>query len=603
MELEELLKKVREIFKNKIKIIAVIVSFIILVVFIFIALKGLKTENDSFYPEVPQSLIPLYKMFTSKNYLGLTSYVDSIIPTLTEEEKKIALFYKGEALFLENSLDEAYKIFSNINKLYKMWQADFRIGCILLIQGNSELASIHIEKFDNYKEVYYWKGRLYEAKGELDKAIDYFKKAYTNNSVFRIGKIFYQKNDYKNAIIYLTRVADIEEYREDSIKIIIQSYKALEDFENELVWINKLLSIKNDIEYTIEKGFLLHKTGKNIEAYQTLLTVMPIIKDKKVMNLFADICFDVQKYEESFNYYKESIELLDKIKYERYIESSIKSNNYKYTPEIIKNFIDKFYIEDKNEIYKLYTYLVEAYINIEEFDLGLKYAKELVNINPNSDSYIMLARVYKSMGENNEYIMALREAARINSIYNKDLINALIDMKEYDMAHSFIKEVLSKDSYNVYFLYTKARIEIKKKEIEEALKTLYKLIDIKIEDKKIKSQSLYLLGSILFYRDNYDEAIKFLKESYNIDPNIETGINLANCLIIKNNLEEAINILNQLKTIDNDTKNISRVYSLLSYAYKKANDISNFRFYLDKALELDKNNNLANKLLKEFNRK
>ncbi|HOJ49486.1 MAG TPA: hypothetical protein PKW55_01595 [Spirochaetota bacterium] len=605
---DELLKKIKEkIIENKKKLLLVLSPLVIIIIAYSIIINSIKNSNNTtFYPQInANNLESIYKMFSNKNYLGLTSYVDSIIPTLNEEEKKIALFYKGEALFLEKSYDEAYKIFSSINKISKqLWQAEFRIGCIALIQGNLDIASDYIGNINlENPEVYYWKGRLEETMGNLDKAISYFKKSYSNDSFFRIGKILFHKKDYQNAVYYLSQIADINEYKEEAIKIIIDSYENLNDINNELIWLDKLLKIKQITEYTIKKGILLRKIGKSEEAYYTINPIIPIIKDKNTILNFANICFDTKRYDEAFKYYKEVEDMLEKNDYKNYIESSIKSKNYNYTPQIINSFIDKYYIEDKTEIYKLYTYMVEAYINNEDYDKALKYAKELINIEANSDSYIMLARIYKAMGEERDYILALREAARINSIYNKDLIESLIEMKEYETASNFVKEILSKDPYNIYFLYTKARLEIKQKNIEDALKTLYKLTDLKIEDNEIKAKAYYLLGSLLFYRDKYKEAIKYLEISYKIKVDTDTGLNLAYSFILNNNIESAINTLNQLKSFETDPIKISKIYSLLAYASKKNNDISSLRFYLDKAIEFDKNNTLAQKLMKEINRK
>ena len=168
--------------------------------------------------------------------------------------------------------------------------------------------------------------------------------------------------------------------------------------------------------------------------------------------------------------------------------------------------------------------------------------------------------------------------------------------KQFDRAIDLsLKAINLKNSFNNYLTY--AIILFDKGEYEKSKDVFLQLLE---NDAKNFLIFKYLSNIFLIEKDSKN-AIEYAKKALEFVDGIDNKIigleNLAKIYSVSNDFQQAINIMLDLLNLD---KTNSNYYNLLSLLYKDLNDYNNAILYINKALEIEPNNEEYLKHLKKF---
>ncbi|MFH1728370.1 MAG: protein kinase [Pseudomonadota bacterium] len=197
----------------------------------------------------------------------------------------------------------------------------------------------------------------------------------------------------------------------------------------------------------------------------------------------------------------------------------------------------------------IYYYTSDWDRGLKIFNLALKVAKQIGEIDRHAFSLLGLARIYKAMGNYELALKLLSEA--ISLALKTDDMNLIVEIKRemggihyflgnIDMAIETIEEGLEEatelgdESIVARYQNDLGMIYCKKERYEEALKSFYTSLKYKekVGDKYGVGVTLGNIVDIYFSQKNFDEALKYgeaaLKTTREIDDSWGIAINLHN---------------------------------------------------------------------------
>ncbi len=603
---KSLLKKVAEKLTNRKLLIILTIFFLIVTITLLLFLK--QSKKTYFYPPLKSDLLkPLRSMFKQKDYLNVTSYVDSIIPSLNNQDKVIALFYKAESYFQKRKLGEAWKIYFKLSKEnLKFWQTYFRIGCIAVLKDKNDKATLIFDKINyDVDEVLYWKGLLSYKEQRNDEALEYFNQVLIYpKAVFFAAKIFELKNKPEKAIEYFQILINKNgELKQQAMIKIINILEKSNQYKKSLSYIKEYeKDYPHDLDMKRQKGLILYKNGYIDQAYQLLSSQTLAKKDKKTYSLLGKMSFEMGRFEDTVKYY--GMIDLNKEQKKQYIDALMKIFKYKEAKNIIQDFIKKEDVNNQKVWVEMYHRLIECNLQLENLDEALKYAGILIKYEETADNYLLISKIYRMSGNREGYIESLKKATSMKPKFVDLLLNSLIQSKNLDEARIILNKILKKDPYHETALFYKAKIEYLNQYYHKAKISLYTLIYLPPKKKDLLGDSFYMLGSILFFEKDYPKAENMFRKVIAINSNsIKANLRLISVLMKINKKEEAKKRLLLLKSKANLEKTIlSIIYALLSQLELEIEGGSSLKVkhYLDRSLELDPDNKTALNVLKKI---
>ncbi|HOV15616.1 MAG TPA: tetratricopeptide repeat protein, partial [Spirochaetota bacterium] len=315
------------------------------------------------------------------------------------------IFYNGKTLIIlkkmvtilleQNKITDAIKILENEGRdldldllLSELYYKDKRM------ENSFEIMSkININKFRNSNLILFFKVCL-----ELDK-IDYIKK-YINhldklmiltasereNILYKLGEIFYNENDFKNANTIFARY--LKEFQSGSFyeKMLFMygvSLKNDKRYSDAIVEFSKIQKTgkKDEVyfESFVEKGeihFTLQEYKNAIDNYKQYLANKNFDRRKKeVLLQLGNSFFNIKNYKFAYDTYKKYLndyedteQIQNKIAY-----SLLKDDNY---AEILK------YFGNKSKTYDFQKYLIIlSHYKLKQFEKTIQISSELLKNN------------------------------------------------------------------------------------------------------------------------------------------------------------------------------------------------------------------------------
>lgn len=571
MESEKVLPKILAILKHKIFLFVLALLVLLTLLLIFIRFSSqTKTQTFPFYPISEHHHIkPILKMFSEKDYWNLTSYIEGILPLLKEEEKKIALFYQAETLFLQKKWEEAEKLFFEISKQYPdLWQSVFRLGCIAIEKRDYESANYFFSSLKvEHEEINYWKGLSLFYQNKKSEALTFFLKSLgKGESIYYSALIFNELEKYPEAISYFEQlVQKYPTYREEAIKSIIAIDEKIKDYAHGLKYIAEYEKyFGSTLAFSEKKGFFLYYLGRFEEAYAVLSPLVLISQNTLIYSILGNISFALKKYSEAITYY-EKAKFLDKKEKKQFFLSLIETFQLQKAIQTILNYLQTEKIEEE-EIPDIYRNLIQCFLGLEEYDKAEQYGIFLVSIEEKAENYILLSRIYKLKGNVQSSLATLKEAVKRNSLYLSQLIEELIEASHWEEALALVTNILRKEPYHEDGLLYQARIFYKMEKYQEAKTSLYKLIYSRPQKQKNYEEALFLLSGILIEENKLAEAQQMLEKILSLDSqNTRALLRLSYVLVWQKEWKKAELFLNQLQKQEKLPKNIlASVYELLS---------------------------------------
>ncbi len=493
-------------------------------------------------------------------------------------------FYKAEDLFEKEkygAAQEEFKVFmkesGDVNDpLYIKAKYYNALSALYLYHADAE--KLLLDFLKEYPEsiyqenVYFELGRYYYRKRKYEDAINWFAKINSDNLneedkgeyYFKLGYSQFRQDDLKSARNSFYEIIDSETqyqgpalyyyshiaYTEGSYQTALEGFKQLETNP----------SFSETVPYYIAQIYYLQ--GK----YDQLIEYAPKIMDSvdaknsvQMSHLIGDAFYRVGKYDEAVPYLEEYNMKSATTRDEDYQlgYAYFQSNDY---VNAIKMFDKVARVEDELAQVALY-HIGECYLQMENY-LYARNAFDLASTMPydadiEEDALYNYAVLSYKLDFNpfdeavealNLYLTRYPNSKRNQDIYQY-LINVYTTMKNYKSAMASIDKIEEKDfkiknayqmmafNYGVE-LYANAQYD-------DAI-TNFGLVKRYPIDPKLNALSLYWIAESHYYKADYNEAIKmyrnFLEEpgSYGLPEHNDAYYNIGYCYFKQDNRESAI---------------------------------------------------------------
>ena len=252
-----------------------------------------------------------------------------------------------------------------------------------------------IEYDPNWGLGYIWKGTYFERKGDFDKALDSYKMAVKldpNNDWFnkQICRIYFKKHDYRTGALYLKKaeklIIERDDNSESTYRWLGDIYLDIEDFKKAEKYYHKALEIEPTCHSIGHLEVILRVKGewdKDIDFLDSMIIVMPACQ-------YINHC--------RFNLYLDKKEFSQA---EKYFNLWIEGGN-------------PFPFFSGDSI--AYAYLIKGLGREQEAFTFLNNSrnsfKSQLNRNASFITYWNLARIHAILGEKDEALDYLSEAAK-----------------------------------------------------------------------------------------------------------------------------------------------------------------------------------------------
>lgn len=368
---------------------------------------------------------------------------DYLLETKEMQSKKITenLILQSEICIKGNELEEAEEQITKALEICKEYNLNDSYG-----KCNFLLANINLKRLEYDKAI-----------SSFERALFFFIKNNDKKSIFKcyrdIGVIYIQEKFYKGAISHFNFAEEILiEINEEDLNLYKDLYSNIANCYMKLNEPNKAL------EYILK----INDIEKNNS----------IKEEADMIVLKARSLFDMGQYEESKEYFRKALELLEKE-------------------------------EDRNKLAKVYLTISDVYQNIGDIDKVLEYSQKAYDIKRNDEDQYMLEGLFKiiySYIENKDFILARKycKSALAYAIKSKDKLN----------------------EYKVLRLYSS--IHKQEEELELAIEFLNKCINIvsTLDDQKLLA-SLYIELGDLYSNISKDKELEYYQKGVFVYKNLE----------------------------------------------------------------------------------
>lgn len=418
------------------------------------------------------------------NNLNADNYVDSLKRVLktSKEEDKIVILNDIADYYLDYSLVDARKyaikaiiLSQKFNNKKEEAFSNKVIGYFFYYQNNYDSAIFYFEKsLDLYQIVEYKKGisdvytslgRIYNKKGEIYKAIEFYNKsvlideelgndldkAITYND---IGKIYVNVNDYSKALKYFQKSITVFKKEKDEIYLatvyanIGNVYYNWQKYKEALVYIDYALKVftKKDMKYKIadllsNKGMVYESMGEYEKSFKLLNEALAInIEIENDLGIFncngniAKIKEKKQDYAAALKIYKQILIIAEKIDYKKGYISTLnnignieyKLGNFESAKVNIQKALDlSLQTGMLTETMLAYQYLADVFNSSKEYSKSVEYYKEYIIF---KDSIFNLEILSKVTEFNTKYELEKKEndilqLSTQNKLQNVELVN------------------------------------------------------------------------------------------------------------------------------------------------------------------------------------
>jgi len=516
------------------------------------------------------------------------------------KENVINRFNLGLAYYKEQMFDDAIEAFKQMLETNKADVDSHKkvdatavqiIGIIYYNYKNNDDEAIKyfkkaIELNPADADNYYYIGLSYLRKGDTENALQSFKASLskgikdTTDVKFRIGQIYYKKNQYSDAIKYFEDVIKEKSDHIEALELLGLIYHKRENSEKAISAFKKVVKAKPDdfnAFYLLGLNYFKQKEyEKMIEAYKKAIEINPN---------FADAHYNLGMAYYYRNMYEESIDELEKAKQLNPGDAAtfsflaqVKTTAYEYHLSKGTTYLtEENYYKAKNE-FELALKIkpgdseAEKYLNkaIEaikkEIPVKLEKARNYFNKEKFAEAFAEWNSVIEIDPENSEAKEGLKKIEKNLS----DVINA-----REKIANQLISEGKYAEALNEYVELKKIVPKGKLSVINEKITNLKAKVKTKISSL-IKSAEIYLTEK----NKNYKKALEKYNEILKYDENNEIALNAITKINAK---------------IDEDKEK----YLEMGKQNMQSNKEKAIA-YFKKVLDLDPNNKDANKYIQEL---
>ena len=515
--------------------------------------KLIEIDNNNYLPYLTKGnilakngqnveAIENYKLSLEKNNISTQALYNMGICYLNMKDYQQANKCFDDALLINPNLLEIYIAKAKIFEEQKNYN------------NAIELYNEIIPKFPYDDNIFYKKGICLENMEEYQEALKNFEQGlYINKSnidcLYHKGYCCDILNNKKQALkCYDDIIKSKEKNIDNKIKedcLILKSKILIDDekYDDALQGLNEALRLNPDNSYIyFYKGFINNKKGEHQEALNNYLKSIEINNKDKIIYYNLGLAYlEISDFEKSLNYLNKSFEL-DNTFYQALIKSGevlLKSKEYDKSIEIFDKILNNEK-EKNNELALLRK--GDALFMKNNFKEALELYENVLKLNENNEEALIGAGICeRKLFKLDEAINYYDRVLKINNnnenvLYNKAIALSLKGNNQ-DSNDLLTKAKSIKDSEDILYAFELNNLNDKNySKVNEEFDPYIK------ENKQITNPGLYnIKAQSLLHEEKYDEALKYIEQALELNPNYTYAINTkANILDKTGKKDEAL---------------------------------------------------------------
>lgn len=448
----------------------------------------------SFAQDVPGIYSRAMEAYHSANYSEANSLFEKFFTghTIQDELYSTAKYYSADALLNLDSKNAAATGFEYLVKNFR-WSAFrdkalYKLGMIYFTQDNYSRCRFYLTQLlDEYPEseldgsALYWIGESFSKEKKFNEAISFLQQAinspknnkFVDYSIYTLANTYEKTGDYKNAVKYYDQLLsfhrDSKLVSSAQIRIGIAYFK-LKDYQSSILELNNPMVTSLPADQYAESLYLLANSYYRVKDYANAeKTYNTVIKDfpgspviREVKYGLAWSYFQQKKYNSSYELFNSISDGTDSI--------AIKSFYWKAE--------SKRYAGQDTEAFNIYKEFLVKYPG-SDLSYGIQYQLGLVYFND----------------------------------------------KNYEQSQKFLTNALQSPDQDIKAkaLTLIAEISLERNNYESAIEKFRVVLNLNDVSENLKKRALLGLGSASLYSGKYDDAITYLTDLNNEDPDFETA--------------------------------------------------------------------------------
>lgn len=526
----------------------------------------------------------------------------------------------GEIYLLKNENEKAIVEYSealNRDKSSPKMPNDIGVACHRLGRLKEAMSWYlkAVEIDPTYVVAYNNLGIVHYHKGEKEKGKEYFKKAISvdpeyADAYLNLGLIFLQEADYEKAEEYFKKSLELKENYPIASNYLGLLYLNTSRFDDAIHCFKSAL--KNDPQYSeayYNLGFAYSRIGKFEEA---------LFFTKKALEI--NPYYTSNRFKLGIDVYSDKLDVL--ISRELTHEMEIEKTNEPVLEEenLFENLFTKGeIIEDLNEIQRQ----AESLYEMGNFDKATEKLHEVIRHQPeNKKATILLAKIYRKKKLYGEAIDLLKNIQDDEDAL-KELIKVFMENGDYFFARMRIELLLEKNPEDIEGLTLYAELQERQGEIDAAIETLEKILNISKKDELLTKfgkllanagkiqrakeilkdvvqrvedkEAMFLLSKIYYSENNYFDSKNLLEKIIKMDEKNPDYLKLL--IKVQFKLFEFESALKTVEFLKKVSFGDSDIYLLEGMIYYRTNQETKAINALEYSISLDENNVNAYKLL------
>ena len=467
----------------------------------------------------------------------------------------------------------------------------------------------------------------YKYLNDTDKSRAYFERVitaskkretdafYLENSHYNIGYIYYTDNEFVKSFPYFLKAYDLNDSNPNTIYMLALSAFGCSDIVNAEKYAAMYLNqVQSDLimEYILGSIYYINDSIKAIE-YLSRVKRSQTFEGLVALGLYYEITDDNDKAANIINsVLKHRPDLIAphiadaRIK----LKGDDKSESYKkliaagilcFKNNIFKTAEDLFYkaleIKDPDNG-DIYYFLARTHEVNKLYSIAISYYKRYYEYSKQSNALVRIGYIYAAQKNYSKAYAYFTQAAKQDpknpEIYFFWGLAQMWEGKNKDAKNNLLKATAIKDDEELYHLYL-AMILDKLGEVNKAIETA----KLAIKHNKGGGRSYNFLGYIYADRNmNLDEAMKLVLKALEFEPNNGAYIDSLGWIYYrKGDYVAALkNLLLAEEKLDEIGYPDAVVYDHLGDTYLKLDNKNRALFYWEKALKLENNNLIKEKI-------
>ena len=366
------------------------------------------------------------------------------------------------------------------------------------LEGLNE--ALRLNQNNNNEYIYFYKGFIYNKKGEHQEAINNYLKSLEINDkdkiiYYNLGLAYLDINDLDQSLNYLNKSYDLDNTFYPALLKLGEVLLKLNKYDESITIFDKILNNEKDNALALlRKGDALFMKNNYKEALELYENVLRLNENKRKL----------LKLDEAINYYDKALKINNNNEntlYNKAIALSLKGNNQDSNDLLtkaksIKDSEDILYafelnnLNDKNyskvnEIFDcfinenkqitnpgIYNIKAQSLYEEEKYEDALKYIEKALELNPNYNYAINTkANILDKMGKKDEALLLYQKVAegeQDNIIFLLNYALSLLENKNKEKSKEIFEKVKSLYKQSQNNLFSESEIEF----IETSLQKL-----------------------------------------------------------------------------------------------------------------------------------